>query len=142
MGELVKASKVVKKCTLSLAGKDFSIDLIPIKIGSFDIIVGMDWMSNHRATICCAEKIVMLALLEGGVLKVHGDKPRRDIKIVSYMKMRSHLRKECVAFMAHVVDTVDPALLRPDEMIMILNLYLDQDQETNESVLQSTDPVH
>ncbi|KAJ9539235.1 hypothetical protein OSB04_031968 [Centaurea solstitialis] len=42
---------------------------------------------------------------------------------------------------------VDPALLRPDEMIMILNLYLvnrfqDQDQETNESVLQSTDPVH
>ncbi|KAJ9549100.1 hypothetical protein OSB04_021643, partial [Centaurea solstitialis] len=41
---------------------------------------------------------------------------------------------------------VDPALLRPDEMIMILNLYLvnrfqDQDQETNESVLQSTDPV-
>ncbi|KAJ9567836.1 hypothetical protein OSB04_003802 [Centaurea solstitialis] len=103
-GELVKASKVVKKCTLSLAGKDFSIDLIPIKIGSFDIIVGMDWMSNHRATICCAEKIVILALPEGGVLEVHGEKPRRDIKIVSYMKMRSHLRKECVAFMAHVVD--------------------------------------
>ncbi|KAJ9562588.1 hypothetical protein OSB04_007748 [Centaurea solstitialis] len=42
---------------------------------------------------------------------------------------------------------VDPALLRPDEMIMILNLYLvnsnqDQDQEMNESVLQSTDPIH
>ncbi|KAJ9552832.1 hypothetical protein OSB04_016877 [Centaurea solstitialis] len=39
------------------------------------------------------------------------------------------------------------SLLRPDEMIMILNLYLvnsnqDQDQETNESGLQSTDPVH
>ncbi|KAJ9545105.1 hypothetical protein OSB04_024812 [Centaurea solstitialis] len=103
-GELVKANKVVRKCTLGLSGKEFSIDLIPIKIGSFDIIVGMDWMSNHRATICCAEKIVMLALPDGGVLEVHGEKPRRDIKIVSYMKMRSHLRKECVAFMAHVID--------------------------------------
>ncbi|KAJ9544324.1 hypothetical protein OSB04_024031 [Centaurea solstitialis] len=103
-GELVKASKVVKKCTLGLAGEDFSIDLIPIKIGSFDIIVGMDWMPNHRATICCAEKIVRLALPDGGVLEVHGEKPKRDIKIVSFMKMRSHLRKECVAFMAHVVD--------------------------------------
>ncbi|KAJ9547141.1 hypothetical protein OSB04_019684 [Centaurea solstitialis] len=103
-GELVKANKVVRKCTLGLAGKDFSIDLIPINIGSFDIIVGMDWMSNHRATICCAEKIVMLALPDGGVLEVHGEKPRKDIKIVSFMKMRSHLRKECVAFMAHVVD--------------------------------------
>ncbi|KAJ9558091.1 hypothetical protein OSB04_012705 [Centaurea solstitialis] len=45
------------------------------------------------------------------------------------------------------LEPVDPALLRPDEMIMILNLYLvnrfqDQDQETNEPVLQSTDPVH
>ncbi|KAJ9544937.1 hypothetical protein OSB04_024644 [Centaurea solstitialis] len=100
----IKANKVVRKCTLGLAGKDFSINLIPIKIGSFDIIVGMDWMSNHRATICCAEKIVLLALPEGGVLEVHGEKPRRDIKIVSFMKMRSHLRKECVAFMAHVVD--------------------------------------
>ncbi|KAJ9544258.1 hypothetical protein OSB04_023965 [Centaurea solstitialis] len=103
-GELVKASKVVKKCTLSLVGKDFSIDLIPIKIRSFDIIIGMDWMSNHRATICCAENIVVVALSEGGVLEVHGEKPKRDIKIVSYMKMRSHLRKECIAFMAHVVD--------------------------------------
>ncbi|KAJ9547281.1 hypothetical protein OSB04_019824 [Centaurea solstitialis] len=103
-GELVKANKVVKKCTLSLAGKNFRIDLILIKIWSFDIIIGMDWMSNHRATIYCAEKIVMIALPEGGVLEVHGEKPKRDIKIVSYMKMRSHLRKECVAFMAHVVD--------------------------------------
>ncbi|KAJ9539079.1 hypothetical protein OSB04_031812 [Centaurea solstitialis] len=82
-GELVKASKVVGKCTLGLSGKEFSIDLIPIKIGSFDIIV---------------------ALPNGGVLEVHGDKSRRDIKIVSYMKMRGHLRKECVAFMAHVID--------------------------------------
>ncbi|KAJ9544849.1 hypothetical protein OSB04_024556 [Centaurea solstitialis] len=103
-GELVKASKVVRKCTLGLSGKEFSIDLIPIKIGSFDIIVGMDWMSNHQATICCAEKIVMIALPDGGVLEVHGEKPRRDIKRVSYMKMRSHLRNECVAFMAHVID--------------------------------------
>ncbi|KAJ9543842.1 LOW QUALITY PROTEIN: hypothetical protein OSB04_023549 [Centaurea solstitialis] len=104
-GELVRANKVIRKCTLGLDGKDFSIDLIPIKIGSFDIIVGMDWMSKHRATICCAEKIVALALPGGGLLEVYGDKPKRDIKIVSYMKMRGHLRKECVAFMAHVRDT-------------------------------------
>ncbi|KAJ9541676.1 hypothetical protein OSB04_028182 [Centaurea solstitialis] len=64
----------------------------------------MDWMSNHRATIYCAEKIVRLALQDGGVLEVHGEKPKRDIKLVSFMKMRSYLRKECVAFMAHVID--------------------------------------
>ncbi|KAJ9535197.1 hypothetical protein OSB04_un001724 [Centaurea solstitialis] len=35
---------------------------------------------------------------------MHEEKPKRDIKLVSFMKMRTHLRKECVAFMAHVVD--------------------------------------
>ncbi|KAJ9552775.1 hypothetical protein OSB04_016820 [Centaurea solstitialis] len=50
------------------------------------------------------EKIVMLALPDGGVLEVHGEKARKYIKIASYMKMRGHLRKECVAFMAHVID--------------------------------------
>ncbi|KAJ9545029.1 hypothetical protein OSB04_024736 [Centaurea solstitialis] len=59
-----------------LSGKEFSTDFIPIKIESFDIIVGMDWMSNHRATICCAEKIVMLALSGGGVLEIR--KQRRS----------------------------------------------------------------
>ncbi|KAJ9535819.1 hypothetical protein OSB04_un001030 [Centaurea solstitialis] len=100
----IRSRKAVKKCTLSLAGKDFSIDLIPIKIGSLGIIVGMDWMSNHRATICCAEKIVTLPLPDGSVLEVHGEKPKRDFKLVSFTKMRSHLRKDCVAFMAHVID--------------------------------------
>ncbi|KAJ9547039.1 hypothetical protein OSB04_019582 [Centaurea solstitialis] len=102
--EKVKANKVLKKCTLSFVGRDFSIDLIPIKIGSFHIIVGMDWMSDNQAKICCAEKIVLITLYDGSVLEVHGEKPKRDINIVSYMKMRSHLRRECVTFLAHVVD--------------------------------------
>ncbi|KAJ9557720.1 hypothetical protein OSB04_012334 [Centaurea solstitialis] len=73
-GELAKVSKVVKKCTLNLVGKEFSIDLIPIKIGSFDIIVGMDWMSSHRATICCAEKIVLIPLPDGSVPNLESER--------------------------------------------------------------------
>ncbi|KAJ9544980.1 hypothetical protein OSB04_024687 [Centaurea solstitialis] len=71
-GELANASKVVKKCTLSLEGKEFNIDLIPIKIGSFDIIVGMNWISSHGATICCAEKLVLIPLPDGTVPNVQG----------------------------------------------------------------------
>ena len=41
-GQEVRARDVIKDCTLSLAKKDFSIDLIPTKLGSFDVVVGMD----------------------------------------------------------------------------------------------------
>ncbi|KAJ9545153.1 hypothetical protein OSB04_024860 [Centaurea solstitialis] len=66
-----------------------------------DVVTGTFLLNNYPASVLFDS---VAALPEGGVLEVHGEKPKRDIKIVSYMKMRSHLRMECVAFMAHVVD--------------------------------------
>ena len=63
----------------------------------------MDWLSRNKAVIACAEKIVRIPRPEGGVLEVSGDKPRGNLKMVSCMKMRKYLRKECTAFLAHVV---------------------------------------
>ncbi|XP_024989254.1 uncharacterized protein LOC112523815 [Cynara cardunculus var. scolymus] len=66
----------------------------------------MDWLSENRAEICCAEKKIRIPLSEGRILEVHGEKPRKDLKIVTCMKMRNYMRKNCVAFLAHVVDRV------------------------------------
>ena len=52
-GKEVRARDIIMDCTLSLAQKDFSIDLIPVKLGSFDVVVGMDWLSKNRAEIGC-----------------------------------------------------------------------------------------
>ena len=41
-GQEVRAKDVIKNITLKLVEKDFSIDLFPIKLGSFDVVVGMD----------------------------------------------------------------------------------------------------
>ena len=41
-GQEIKVGDVIKNCTLSLAKKDFSVDLISTKVGSFDVVVGMD----------------------------------------------------------------------------------------------------
>ncbi|KAI3758493.1 hypothetical protein L6452_06057 [Arctium lappa] len=103
-GQEIRVSEVVPNCTLVLAEKEFSIDLIPIKLGSFDIVVGMDWLSENRAEICCSEKKLRIQPSEGGILLVYGEKSRTSLKIVSCMKMRKYLRKEWVAFLAHVVD--------------------------------------
>jgi len=103
-GQDVRASDVITECTLNLAKNNFSIDLIPIEIGSFDIIVGMDWLSKNRAKICCYEKIILIPLSEGETLVVHGEKSGKNFKIVTCMKMRKYIRKEYIVFLAHVVD--------------------------------------
>ncbi|GJW63239.1 putative reverse transcriptase domain-containing protein, partial [Tanacetum coccineum] len=54
---ILKTNNVLRGCTLGFLGHPFNIDLIPIELGSFDIIVGMDWLANHHAVIVCDEKI-------------------------------------------------------------------------------------
>ncbi|GJT36749.1 putative reverse transcriptase domain-containing protein [Tanacetum coccineum] len=44
--------------TLGLLGHPFNNDLMPIELGSFDVIIGMDWLAKNHAVIVCDEKIV------------------------------------------------------------------------------------
>nr|GEW13274.1 hypothetical protein [Tanacetum cinerariifolium] len=44
-----KTNTVLRGCTLGLLGHLFNIDLMPVELGSFDVIIGMDWLVNHHA---------------------------------------------------------------------------------------------
>ncbi|XP_022041012.1 TPR-containing protein DDB_G0280363-like [Helianthus annuus] len=71
-GKSIEATHVLLGCKLDLLGQVFDIDLLPITVGSFDIVVGMDWLFRHRAEILCKEKIVRVPLPSGESLSVHG----------------------------------------------------------------------
>ncbi|GJU51901.1 putative reverse transcriptase domain-containing protein [Tanacetum coccineum] len=42
---------------MGLLGHPFNIDLMLVDLGSFDVIIGMDWLANNHAVILCDEKI-------------------------------------------------------------------------------------
>ncbi|GKC45196.1 putative reverse transcriptase domain-containing protein [Tanacetum coccineum] len=63
--QLVEINKVIKGCKLEIEGHEFDINLIPFGRGCFDVIIGMDWLSNHKAEIICHEKVVRIPLLDG-----------------------------------------------------------------------------
>nr|GFC44667.1 reverse transcriptase domain-containing protein [Tanacetum cinerariifolium] len=54
------------------------IDLLSTRLGSFDVIIGMDWLSYRRAVIDCYEKIVRIPLPNGEILEVQGERPEKD----------------------------------------------------------------
>ncbi|GJX31918.1 putative reverse transcriptase domain-containing protein, partial [Tanacetum coccineum] len=64
-GQLVEIDKVIKGCKLEIDDHVFGINLIPFGSGSFDMIIGMDWLSNHKAEIICHEKVVRIQLPGG-----------------------------------------------------------------------------
>ncbi|GJR49778.1 putative reverse transcriptase domain-containing protein [Tanacetum coccineum] len=61
-GNLVSTNTVVQGCTLTLLNQPFKIDLMPIKLGSFDIVIGMDWLSKYHAGIICDEKVIHIPI--------------------------------------------------------------------------------
>nr|GFB88190.1 reverse transcriptase domain-containing protein [Tanacetum cinerariifolium] len=68
-----ETSTVLRGCTLGLLGHPINIDLMPIDLGSFDVIIGMDWLVKNHAVIICDEKIVRIPY-GNEILIVQGDK--------------------------------------------------------------------
>ncbi|GKD02332.1 retrotransposon protein, putative, ty3-gypsy subclass [Tanacetum coccineum] len=72
-GRTSKTNTVLRGCTFGLLGHPFNIDLMLVELGSFDVIIGMDWLANHHAVIVCDEKIVQIPYRDE-VLIVQGDR--------------------------------------------------------------------
>ncbi|GKA15129.1 putative reverse transcriptase domain-containing protein, partial [Tanacetum coccineum] len=72
-GRIVNTNIVLKGCTSNLVNHIFEIDLMPIELGTFDVIIGMDWLVKHDAVIVCGEKVVHIPY-GNKTLIVEGDK--------------------------------------------------------------------
>ncbi|GJV89308.1 putative reverse transcriptase domain-containing protein [Tanacetum coccineum] len=86
-GLKIETNKIVRGCRLELEGHTFIIDLIPLGRGSFDVIVGMDWLSKLKAKIVCYEKIVQIPISNGETLEVHGELPEKTQKHLKSIKI-------------------------------------------------------
>ncbi|GJY70316.1 putative reverse transcriptase domain-containing protein [Tanacetum coccineum] len=95
-GQLVEIDKVIKGCKLEIEGHVFDIDLIPFGHGCFDVIIGMDWLSNHKAKIICHEKVVRIPLLDDKVLRVLGERPEEKARLLMSTKNRDKKQDEIV----------------------------------------------
>ncbi|GKD97343.1 putative reverse transcriptase domain-containing protein, partial [Tanacetum coccineum] len=79
-GRIVSMNNVLKGCTLSLVNHIFEIDLMPIDLRTFDVIIGMDWLVKHDAVIICGKKVVRI-LYKNKTLIVEGDKGGSRLKV-------------------------------------------------------------
>ncbi|GKA33235.1 putative reverse transcriptase domain-containing protein [Tanacetum coccineum] len=78
---------------------------MPVELGSFDVIIGMDWLANHHAVIVCDEKIVRIPYGDE-VLIVQGDRDgkgeKSKLSIISCTKTQKYIKRGCPIFLAQV----------------------------------------
>nr|GEW02605.1 putative reverse transcriptase domain-containing protein [Tanacetum cinerariifolium] len=108
--QIVRLNTIIRGCTLNFLNHPFNIDLIPVELGSFDVIIVMDWLAKYHAVIICVEKIVRIPFGDE-ILIVRGDgssnKHRTRLNIISYTKTQVYLTKGCHVFLSNITATKD-----------------------------------
>ncbi|GKB47853.1 putative reverse transcriptase domain-containing protein [Tanacetum coccineum] len=104
-GKIIRINTIIRGYTLNFLNHPFNIDLMPIKLGSFDIIIGMDWLAKYHAVIICDEKLIRIPF-ESETLIVRGDGSNQgnetQLNIISCTKTQKYMLKGCHVFLAHV----------------------------------------
>ncbi|GJR01990.1 putative reverse transcriptase domain-containing protein [Tanacetum coccineum] len=104
-GKIIRINTIIRGCTLNFLDHPFNINLMPVELGIFDVIIGMDWLSKYHALIDCAEKIVRIpwgneTLIFYGDGSNQGNKTR--LNIILCTKTHKYLLKGHNVFLAHV----------------------------------------
>nr|GEY75536.1 reverse transcriptase domain-containing protein [Tanacetum cinerariifolium] len=116
-GRVVSTNTILRGCTLNLVNHLFEIDLMPIELGTFDVIIGMDWLILHDAVIVCGKKEVHVPLKKR-TLVVKGDDCVSRLKVLSCMKVKKYVDRESYLFFAQVIEK-EPAERRLEDVPVI-----------------------
>ncbi|GKE24531.1 putative reverse transcriptase domain-containing protein [Tanacetum coccineum] len=129
-GRISETNTVLRGSTLGLLGHPFNIDLMPVELGSFDVIIGIDWLANHRAVIVCDEKIVRIPYGDE-VLIVQGDSSdkgkKSKLSIISCTKTQKYIKKGCPIFPVQITkkETKDKSKEKRLEDVPIVRDFLE-----------------
>ncbi|GKC87432.1 putative reverse transcriptase domain-containing protein [Tanacetum coccineum] len=76
---------------------------MPVELGSFDIIIDMDWLAKYHALIVCDKKVVRIPYGDE-VLIFRGDDYGNGSKlnIISCTKTQKYIQKGCQVYLAQV----------------------------------------
>ncbi|GJY28803.1 putative reverse transcriptase domain-containing protein [Tanacetum coccineum] len=79
-GKIVGVNTIMRGCTLNFLNRPFNIDLMPVELGSFDVIIGMDWLKSNESN--------------------NGRESR--LTIISCSKAQEYMAKGCQIFLAQI----------------------------------------
>ena len=103
-GDTMISERIVSGSRLVIQNKDFPTDLIVLGIHDFDIVLGMEWLSKHRATLDCYKKEVRLVRPEEPGVIFRGIRREIAPSLINAMTASKMLRKGCEGYLEFVVD--------------------------------------
>ena len=117
--DLLLSDRVIRDSRVLIGGQEFPADLVALDMRDFDVVLGMDWLPRHRATLDCYKKEVKFH--RQGKLEVKFRGIRRELysNIIFAMEAQRMLRKGCQGYLAYVMETENEGTL-VDEIPVVI----------------------
>ena len=103
MGDSVIIQQVYKACQISMGEREFVVDLLPLEMCDFDVILGMDWLAAYHAVVNCFTKEVMFNIPGQAEFSFGGKQSVMSQGLINATKATRLLEKGCEGFLAYVV---------------------------------------
>ncbi|GJR80516.1 putative nucleotidyltransferase, ribonuclease H [Tanacetum coccineum] len=118
MKDSARITHVYRDLPLQFDDKIRSVNALPLDMCEFDIILGIDWLAAHRATIDCHSRHVLFGDIRTPEFIYHGSLPGKPMKIISALKARTLLSHGCEGFLATIHDTTSDVSSIHDQPIV------------------------
>ena len=84
-------------------------------LGSYDIVIGMDWLAAHKAKMDCYYKTLECVSEEGKRINLQGIRKPVSVRQISALQMRKYCRKGCPLYAVQVLKTTEGANTSPED---------------------------
>ncbi|XP_052875919.1 uncharacterized protein LOC128281838 [Gossypium arboreum] len=105
LGQTVLVNQVCLRCPLIIQNKTFLVNLLIMPFGDFDIILGMDWLSEYRVILDRYKKRFSIQTEDVDRVEVSGIRTSGPTRIISVMKANKLLQQGCSAYLAYVINS-------------------------------------
>jgi hypothetical protein len=111
IGTKRKVIELVKSCPMDMNGLSTKAELNILPLGSYDCLIGMDWLDQHHAILDYCNKAFTCMDEEGNQKIVQGIPRDVAIREISTMQLKNCYRKGCQLCAAHVEETTKDKVL-------------------------------
>ena len=105
LGYSVSVNSVYRNCPIVIQAREFLADLITLPFREFDLILGMNWLTKHRAIVDCGQKTVVLRCPDQSEVIIQGIRSSVMSNVISAMQARRFIRKGYEAFLALILES-------------------------------------
>ena len=99
-----KVSEIVKECEVNLNGFLTKVNLNILPLGSYDILISMNWLEQHHVMLDCLHKSILCTDIQGNQVKVQGIPKKVSVRQISALQAKKCVRKGCKLFVVNIKD--------------------------------------